>query len=606
MNIIKLSLFFLLSLAFTPSSFAEDEFLKVEEAFIIDVVPGDPGHVRVHFEIADHHYMYRDRFKFKAGDENTTVGQPTFPPAEEKYDEAFGKTMFIYHDSLDLQVPVSTTAEKANISIRWQGCAEAGLCYPPVTKKFEVAVVPGDGSALTTAAASEDGAGTSEGSEDGAVDADEEGGDLFSRLILGNKFIMFLGFFIFGILLALTPCVLPMVPILSTIITGQSDLSTKKAFSLSLVYVLFMALTFALAGAAVGAAGATAMQSAPVLGTFSTILVLLSLSMFGLYKLELPSGFQNKLTAFSNKQEGGNYVGVAIMGALSALIVGPCVTAPAAAALVFIADTGNLVVGFFALLGLGLGMGVPILAFGTAAGGLVPKAGMWMIRVQHIFGFIILGMAIYIIDRVMNDTLVLFLSGGLMVAFGVYCNPFDHNSDKEPGWHTTFKALGLVSLIWGVLCIYGAAQGGVSLMQPIKSSSVLVSGGAAAQAEKLKFDYVKNTDELDAALAKAKSEGKPVMLDFTADWCTYCKAYETKILPSPDVAVYLKEMVLLKVDVTELNDDLDAIKRRYKVAAPPTFVFFDANGKELKAAKIVGSKKHKEFLDNLKANVLKI
>jgi thiol:disulfide interchange protein DsbD len=596
MSILKFTLLLVLNAFVSSSLFADEDFLPVDEAFKIDVTVAGPGLIRAHWEIADHYYLYRDRMSFKPGDEQTVVGEPNFPEAEQKYDENFGKTMFIYHKSVDVEIPVSSTAKSAVVSIRWQGCAEAGLCYPPITRKFTLDVPAGTTPVKAAMAASDDSAFAK------ADDVEETEESALTKYLQGNAVIMFFAFLVFGILLALTPCVLPMVPILSTIITGQDELSPRKAFILSLTYVLAMAFTFALAGAGVGAAGAAALQSPTVLGVFSGILVLLSLSMFGLYKLALPEVMQTKLTAFSNKQEGGNLIGVAIMGSLSALIVGPCVTAPAAAALLFIAETGSYVIGFFALLGLGLGMGIPILAIGTVAGSLVPKAGTWMIRVQHIFGFIILGMAIYLISRVMNPTLVIFFTGLLLVGFGVYCNAFDHDSEKEPGWHTFFKTLGLASVVWGILLLFATASGGTSLLQPLSGFGG-GSGVVAQQAEPFHFKTVSSIEELDAEVAKAATAGKPVMFDFYATWCTACKEYEHITFPHPTVTPLLDKMVLLKVDVSDQTDADKALQDRFRIVGPPSLVFFDANGNELPNAKLVGYKNPEAFVAHLNKRV---
>jgi len=389
-----------------------------------------------------------------------------------------------------------------------------------------------------------------------------------------------------------------MIPILSSIIVGQGDnLSTSKAFTLSLVYVMAMAITYTLAGMGAGYFGENVQiwfQTPWVIYVFAGIFVLLSLAMFGFYELQMPSGIQSKLNNVSSSQEGGTYVGAGIMGFLSALIVGPCVTAPLIGALIYISETGNVWFGGLALFALSMGMGAPLLAIGTSAGKILPKAGAWMDIVKGAFGVMMLGLAIWLLSRVVSPELVLLLSGALLIVSAIYMGAWESIKEGASGWHKFSKGLGLIGFVYGALLIIGAASGGGDLFQPLKGlqagkvqiASSSEQAGKATTAD-FKFQYFKSVEDLDAHIAKASSEGKPVFVDFYADWCVYCKQLDRETFPNSNVQAALSDFVLLKADVTD-NDELDkALLKRLGLIGPPALLFYDTSGTEHRNFRII-------------------
>jgi len=397
-----------------------------------------------------------------------------------------------------------------------------------------------------------------------------------------------LGFFGLGLLLTFTPCVLPMIPILSSIIVGQGEgLTTRKAFTLSLTFVLAMAATYTLAGVVAGLSGANlqaVFQNPWVLGVFSGLFVLLALAMFGLYDLQVPASLQARLTALSNRQQGGTYIGVGIMGFLSALIVGPCVAAPLAGALIYIAQTGDAVLGGMALFALSLGMGTPVLLVGTSAGRLVPKVGPWMSAVKAGFGVLLLGVAIYLLERIVPEWVVLLLWGALLCVVAVYLGAFDSLGTDAGGPRRFAKGVGLVALVYGVALVVGGSAGGGDVFRPLGAFSA--SGGS--EAPSLRFRPVKGLAGLEAELDLASSQGRPVMLDFYADWCVSCKELERYTFSDPEVQAVLSNAVLLQTDVTA-NDEQDrSLLRALGLFGPPAILFFGADGKERRSYRVVG------------------
>ena len=389
-----------------------------------------------------------------------------------------------------------------------------------------------------------------------------------------------------------------MIPILSGIIVGQGEeLSTRKAFTLSLVYVLAMALTYTVVGILVGLSGENIQawfQNPWIIGSFAAIFVALSFSMFGFYDLQMPASIQSKLTAISNSQQGGNIAGVAIMGLLSALIVGPCVTAPLVGALIYIAETGDAVLGGMALFSLSMGMGAPLLVIGTSAGKLLPRAGAWMDAVKAFFGVLLLGLAIWLLERVAPATLTMFLWAMLIIVSAVYMGATSGLPDDAGGWRKLWKGVGTVLLVYGIIILIGLSAGNRNVFQPLKGLSA--GGGATvAEAAHLKFKQIKGVEGLNAALAEARAAGKPVMLDFYADWCVSCKEMEVMTFADPAVQKALEGVVLLQADVTP-NDEKDTeLYKHFGIIGPPSIMFFDAQGNERRNYRVVGFMKPEAF-----------
>jgi thiol:disulfide interchange protein DsbD len=404
-----------------------------------------------------------------------------------------------------------------------------------------------------------------------------------------SRWLALLGFFGAGLLLAFTPCVLPMVPILSGLIAGAGDnVSTRRAFVLSVVYVLASSVVFTIAGVIAGLAGANlqaAFQQPWILWSFAALFVVLSFSMFGFYELQLPSALQNRLVGISNQQKSGSLVGVAVMGVLSALIVGPCVAPPLAAAVLYIGQQHDPVFGGLALFLLSLGMGVPLVIFGTAAGKLLPRAGGWMDAVKAVFGVLFLGLAIWMLSRILDTLWVMLMVGVLLMASAVYMGALERLAEGASGWRKLWKALGVVVLLFGIMQLVGVAAGSRDLLQPLSG----FGGGSAttAQAE-LPFRTIKSVEDLDKAVAEASAAGKPVLFDFYADWCVSCKEMEHLTFPKPEVQQALAGYVLLKADVTA-NDDTDqALLKHFSLFGPPATIFFGKDGKERRGLRLIG------------------
>ena len=595
----------------------EDEFLDPDVAFVLSAAATGPDAIEAHWDIADGYYLYRDKFQFRAADgSGVTLGAARFPKGKIKNDEYFG-IMEVYYRSVAALVPVPRTAagDTIDVDVTYQGCAEAGLCYPPITKTVSlllpVAVAdvgggatprPGDGASGAPGSPS---AGLAElvpsvpglpGSGlDGAVLGElPEQDRIAAALVSGNRWIVILSLFGAGLLLTFTPCVLPMVPILTSIIVGQGRdpssgaTSTRRAFMLSLVYVLAMALTYTVAGVLAGLFGANlaaAFQDPWIVSAFVLVFVLLALSMFGFYDLQIPASWQAGLAALSQRQRGGTYVGVGVMGALSALIVGPCVAAPLAGVLIYIGQTGDPVLGGIALFALGMGMGVPLIVAGVSAGKLLPKAGAWMNAVKAVFGVMLLAVAIYLIERVVPESVALLLWAALFIVCAIYMGALDSLSAASGGWRRLWKGAGLVMLVYGVLVMVGVAGGGGDLFRPLKG--ITLAAGEGAEHE-LSFRQVKGLGGLNAQLGPAAARGQVVMVDYYADWCVSCKEMERFTFSDPAVQAALSDVLLLQTDVTA-NDAADrALLAEYGLYGPPAILFFGPDGRERRELRVVG------------------
>ncbi len=582
-------------------------FLEPDQAFAPEVTAGADG-IHVHFDIADGHYLYRDKIELGlAGDTPVTAGEADIPAGKEKNDPFFG-LIHIFEHSLDLTLPVgnpSGSDQPVTLVLGYQGCSEAGLCYPPEEKRFDVTVPAGASTAA--AAPAEDGAPA--GSDpakavDGAAANDDmvsEQDRIAATLAGGNFWLVVATFLGFGLLLAFTPCVFPMIPILSGIIAGQgAGITTRKAFTLSLVYVLAMAVTYTVAGVLAGLFGSNiqaAFQNPWIIASFAAIFVALSLSMFGFYDLQLPHGLQSRLTEISNKQEGGSLIGVAIMGLLSALIVGPCVAPPLAGALIYIGQTGDAVLGGSALFAMSLGMGLPLIAIGTSAGKFLPKAGGWMDAVKAVFGVLMLAVAVWMLSRILPGTVTLALWAVLVIVSAVYMGAMERIPEDASGWRRLWKGLGVVLLVYGALMLIGVAAGGKNPMKPLAVLDV-AGGGQATEQAHLDFERVADVDALEARLAQAAEAGQPVMLDYYADWCVSCKEMEEYTFSDPGVQALLDDVLLLQADVTANSAADKALLQRFDLFGPPAILFFDADGNERKNYRVVGFMKAEAFREH--------
>jgi thiol:disulfide interchange protein DsbD len=577
----------------------EDELLPPDQAFQLDVQVSNANTLTASWNIAEGYYLYRHKFGFDieptAG---VTLAPEQMPEGEHKTDEFFGDIQ-VYHQEALATIPVQRTGNAATpiaLTVKYQGCAERGVCYPPISKTLNL-LLPA-ASAATVASPDSTLRPPTQGllSEQDAI---------AKRLTEGNLLATLLAFFGFGLLLAFTPCVFPMIPILSSIIVGHGEkITAHRGFILSLVYVIAMALTYTVAGVFAGLFGENlqaAFQNAWILSAFAAVFVLLSLSMFGFYDLQMPAFIQSKLTDVSNRQKGGSLTGVAVMGFLSALIVGPCVAAPLAGALIYIGQTGDAVLGGLALFALSLGMGAPLIAIGTGAGKLLPTVGPWMDKIKAVFGVMLLAVAIWMLERILPGQVTLVLWAMLLILSSVYLRALDGLAVEATGWSRLWKGMGVMSLVYGVLLLIGAASGAKDPLQPLQNVFAAQSSGTAlhGQHAELPFKPIKTVDDLDSQLAAAARQGSPVMVDFYADWCTSCKEMEKYTFARPEVQQALAGMLLLQADVTA-NDDADkALLKRFKLIGPPSILFFDASGKERKELSLVGYKPADEFVQHV-------
>jgi len=584
----------------------EDEILHPDQAFILSAKLDANNIIQSHILLAKNIYLYRDKIRIALVDGvGHSLGPISLPRGKQKDDPFLGPMEVIY-DQVSVSIPVISTADASDqflLSYGYQGCVEDRICYPPVTKYLSVDAAQG----LIRVVGDRGGSGPAQAV---AVDADvppisEQ--ESFARLLQDGSLILIIAlFFAAGIGLTFTPCVFPMIPILSSIIAGQGEsITTQKAFVLSLVYVLSMAVTYATAGAIVGYYGAEFniqiwFQDPIILSIFAAIFVLLSLSMFGFYELQMPNAIQSRLTALSNSQQGGTLIGVGLMGFFSAIIVGPCITAPLVGALLFISQSQDWVLGGLALFALGLGMGVPLLLVGTSAGKLLPRAGGWMDQVKAAFGIVLLGVAIWLLERILPVGFTMALIAALLIATAIYMGALDSLEATASGWRRFAKSIGLLVLIYGIAYLVGAAAGSRDLVQPLRG--VMASIGAAEQSgDHLTFRQIKGEQGLQVALNDSVRQGRTTMLDFYADWCISCKEMERYAFTHPEVLAALEQTTTLQADVTE-NDDIDTrLMSSLGIYGPPAILFYDADGNEIRHRRVVGEMSGEEFAAHVRA-----
>ena len=578
---------------------AAQDLLEPEKAFRFSARLIDATQVEVRYEIAPGYYLYREKFRFEADPASITVDGSKLPPGKVKKDEFFGDVQ-IYRGDLRFVLPVKgagTQAPRFTLKAQSQGCADIGVCYPPQEQTAELVLAtftsatPDNG--LTPFVRTQPGAGTPAAAGPGPQSEDVSIAGLFR----GGFWVLIASFFGFGLLLALTPCVFPMIPILSSILVPHgAHLTHARGFALSLAYVLGMAITYAAAGVAAGLLGtmlSAALQNAWVLTGFAAVFVLLALSMFGFYELQLPNALQSRLTVTSNRLHGGHFASVFVMGILSALIVGPCVAAPLAGALLYISQSGDGVLGAAALFAMALGMGVPLLVVGASAGTLLPKAGPWMETVKQFFGVVLLGVAIYLVSPLLPAAAHMLAWAALLIVSAIYLHALDPLPHDAAGVRKLFKGIGVIALLAGAALFIGALSGGRDIFQPLSGWR----GVSAAEGRATVFQRVGNPGELDGAIRAAA--GKPVMLDFYADWCVSCKEMERYTFTDEAVRARLAGMVLLQADVTQNLDDHKALLKRFGLFGPPGIVFFGRDGNEIKGLRVVGFQPAEKFAATL-------
>lgn len=553
------------------NAFADPDFLDPEQAFQFSSKQIASDRVEVTYLIADGYYMYRERFKFDAV--GVKLGEPIFPKGTIHFDETFQKNVETYRRSITIQIPILSkdkTRTTWTLTSRGQGCSDRGLCYAPIDSKQDY-----KSSSFNF------------GNDPPSINtSSDEASQLKTSLQSGRLIIIVPLFLLLGLGLAFTPCVLPMVPILSSIIVGEgSGVGRHRGFILSLSYSLGMAIVYTALGVAAGLLGeglAAVLQNSWVLGLFGIVLVALSLSMFNVYHLQVPARLQNKLAHVSDRQRAGKLAGVFMMGAISALIVGPCVAAPLAGALLYISQTRNVFIGGTALFSLAIGMSVPLLLVGLSAGALLPRAGRWMESIKKLFGVLILAMALWLVSPVLPAWLQMLGWSALLIGYGAV---LIRHVGALP------KSIAVVLCLLGVIELVGLTTGGREVFAPLAHFS------SESQNHLIKFARIKSSQELEQALAQAKIQGKPVMLDFYADWCVSCKEMEKFTLADERIHTKLAAVVLLQADVTANNEDDKALLKRFNLFGPPGMIFFDLNSNE--SGRVIGFQKVDQFEQSL-------
>ena len=561
--------------------------LEPDQAFRLSATPLGPDAVRFTWAIEEGYYLYRDKFSFSSLEAGLSVdfSAVQIPHGEVKQDESFGKVE-VNTGQIAVDVPLLHSRmgiSQALFEVGYQGCKDGSVCYPPQQKQLSVGL--GDVAGITLQPVSQ-----------GRLSVQDR---ITGRLKQGSFILNLLAFFVFGVLLSLTPCVFPMIPILSGIIVGQSGtVTTQRGFLLSLTYVLAMALTYSLLGVLAGSFQVNlqaASQNVWVIGAFSLVFVLLALSMFGYYELRVPAAIQTRLASLSASPGSNGLYSCALMGALSAVIVGPCVAPPLAGALLYISQTGDAALGGAALFAMGLGFGVPLLVLGASAGSLLPRVGAWMEKVKQGFGVIMLGVAIWFLERVIPGNVAMILWALLVILAALLLGALDRRAQVGKA----FRALGIAGLIYAGALIIGALSGSQDLLRPLAHLTGAHPGGEPAPQSRLDFQRIKSVADLDLELAAAGAAGKFVMLDFYADWCVTCIEMEENTFSELAVQQALSGIVLLQADVTRNDAEDQQLLKRFQIFGPPAVLFFRTDGQELQAFRLIGYVKPKQFLQHL-------
>lgn len=573
----RLIVFFFLLLTGLSQAYASDnpfeqkaDFLPANKAFVFTSEPLPSGETRLHWQITDQYYLYKKRFKFEGLDAAQT---PVLPQGQEHSDEFFGATQ-VYRDSLELLIPAGASGQ---VKVSWQGCADAGLCYPPQSQTVDLG-------------------GTQPAAEQGQAQDQSLASSLQQRS-LGWSLLLFFGL---GLLLAFTPCSLPMLPILAGLVVG-SGASPGRGFAVAGSYVISMALVYASLGVLAALLGANLqalLQQPWLLGSFAALFVLLALPMFGFFELQLPGALRDRLESAGRGRKGGSLIGAGVLGALSGLLVGPCMTAPLAGALLYIAQSGNAVQGGLVLFTLGVGIGMPLLLLVTVGSRFLPKPGAWMNLMKGLFGFLFLGTALLLVRPVLDESLWLALWGVLLL---IVAGSLWQQAQQFLRVKALFAPLGLLAGLWGSLMLIGAAGGSTDPWQPLQVYTAKTVAGSPSQTAHDAFITVNNPADLERELAAAKAQGQWVMLDYYADWCVSCKVMEKKVFGQPQVMQALNGVRLLRLDVTDDTVASRDLLSRYQVPGPPTFIWIGPNGIERRAQRITGEVNAETFLNNWQA-----
>lgn len=572
------------------------DLLEPEKAFQFSARALGADAVQVSFQIADGYYMYRDKFRFALdGTPGAKLGAPEFPTGIRKKDEFFGE-IETYRKAVSIRIPVERVSPAATtllLKVTSQGCADLGVCYTPMDSKASIqlaALGGGAGPAAGPPSFSEGPRSVAPAPRFSLFASDRDIAALFER----SLWLVILVFFGFGLLLTFTPCVLPMVPIVSSIVAGEGkSLNKLRALALSVSYVLGMAVTYAAAGVAAAYSGsmlAAALQNPWVLGAFALVFVWLALSMFGFHDLQLPGFLHHHLSKAHQRLRGGRIASVAVMGVLSALIVSPCVTAPLAGALLVISQTGDVARGGAALFSMALGMGVPLIAVGVSEGALLPKSGPWMEGVKKFFGVLLLAVAIWIVSPVIPSAVEMLLWAALLIGSAMFLRALDSLPANASGYARLWKGVGLMALVAGAAILVGALAGSRDPLRPLAG---LTGATAAAPINWVRVDSITELDD------KLRDPGRPVMLDFYADWCVSCKEMERFTFSDPRVRARFEDMRLLRADVTGNTEQHKLLLKRFSLFGPPGIIFFDARGREIEGLRVVGYQDAERFLKTL-------
>ncbi len=578
----------------SPFGPKQPTFLEPDKAFGLEFEVQDAQTLIASFSISPDYYLYRSKVEFQIAEPGIRIAQVAMPKGELKHDANFGD-MEVYHQPFQARISLVRTGKAAQtitLNATYQGCSENGLCYPPINKTIKV------GLPAIAAAAAESLPPAGKDSPPAAQTAPDNDNKQIARLFKQGSFWLIVSFFFgAGLLIAFTPCMFPMVPILSGIIVGRGHKITHMhGFILSLSYVLGMAITYAVAGVAAALSGtllSNALQTPWVLGSFAGIFVLLSFSMFGFYELQLPTALQSRLTGASNKLHGGHITGVFVMGALSAIIIGPCVAAPLAGALLYIGQTHDAFLGGSALFSMALGMGVPLMLIGASAGTLLPKAGAWMESVKRFFGVLLLAVAIWLVAPLIPVSVQMLMWSALMILSAIFLHALDALPHNATHWHKLWKGLGIIALLVGVAYLIGGLSGARDVLRPLG----MMGSAQAETSGQLQFTRIRNLSELDARLAQAG--GRIVMLDFYADWCVSCKEMERYTFADAKVQAMLKNVLLLRADVTANSADDKALLARFQLFGPPATLFFDKLGREQPDFRVIGYQDAGQFQQSL-------